>query len=260
MYIPYVKKASDGTWTDGGVLRLVTKNDPTPTNWTWSTLIDNVGPVTASVAKIYDKTAMNLWAYFGTGRYYYVQNTASDDPKGIRRLFGIKDPCMKSTGYDFTCTDPADFSKLTDVTDINDAKAVTVSGTADGSKFFGWYISLDPDGLYTYPPDPETNFMAERDIANPLATSSGVVYFTSYKPYTDLCLFGGKSFIWTLKYNTGDFPNVTGLVLVQTSTGAIEQLPIKDRKSSALEGLPNGSPTMQKPPAAANRFIHMRER
>jgi type IV pilus assembly protein PilY1 len=260
IYIPYVKKASDGTWTDGGVLRLVTKNDPTPANWTWSTLIDNIGPVTASVAKIFDMTAMNQWVYFGTGRYYYVQNTSSDDPKGQRRLFGIKDPCMKGTGYDFSCTTARNFSDLSDVTDIKDAQALTSSGTANGSGFFGWYISLDPDGLYTYLPDPETNFMAERDIANPLATSSGVVYFTTYKPYTDLCLLGGKSFIWTLQYNTGDFPHVTGLALVQTSTGAIEQLPITDRKSTALEGLPSGSPTMQKPPAAANRFIHVRER
>jgi type IV pilus assembly protein PilY1 len=286
LYIPYVKKATDGTWTDGGVGRLVTNSDPADpgTNWSWSTLIDGIGPVTASVGKLYDANHGNLWAYFGTGRYYYVKNSGSDDPSGQRYIFGIKDPCVTSSGLTVGCTTSLTFcangcsnSSCTlpspdcgDLRNVMDLTNVPTPETADGGSFDGWYISLDPDGAYTYPPDLLTNFTCERQITDPLAATSGVTYYTTYKPFSDICQLGGKSFIWALQYNTGGAPtNLKGKVLMQVSTGSIEQKDLATaftekggRKSGDMDGKPpeiQGLSVIASPPAV-NRTIHVRER
>jgi type IV pilus assembly protein PilY1 len=158
-------------------------------------------------------------------------------------------------------------SDLIDVTTVANAPDPTI---ANGSTVAGWYLAMDPAGEYTYPPDAETSFTAERSITDPLAASSGVVYFTTYKPFTNLCLLGGKSFIWALQYNTGGTPtNLRGKVLIQVSTGAIEQRDLSTtftgaggRKSEAIEGKP---PEMQglsvlAAPLPVNRVIHIKER
>ncbi len=268
VYVPYVRlDSSAGTWTQGGVGRLVTNADPNPANWTWSTLIDGVGPVTAAVAKVYDATMQNLWVYFGTGRYYYVRSSSADDPNGQRYLFGIKDPCVTQLSSNSACTAGQSFSALTDVTNISNVPGASV---ANASGFNGWYVQMDQSGAYTYSPDPQTNFWAERDVTDPLATTGGVVYFTTFKPYTDVCLLGGKTFIWAFQYNTGGAPTgLKGQVLVQLSTGAIQQQNLSSaftsaggRKTASMEGKP---PEVQglnviSAPAPVNRIVHVRER
>lgn len=263
LYVPYVKKASSGTWTDGGVGRLMTMKDPDPTNWIWSTLIDGIGPVTSAATKIYDAVNQNVWVFFGTGRYSYVQTSTLDDASGQRYLFGVKDQCSGALNSNTACSTSTSFDKLSDVTDISNVQSTDITNDA---KFFGWYIGLDGSGAFTYPPDTETNFMAERVITDPLAASSGVVYFTSYKPYTDLCQLGGKSFIWATQYNTGGMPSyLRGKVLIQVSTGSIEQKDLSeftDRKSPPFEGKPpemQGLSVLAAPPAV-KRTIHVRER
>jgi type IV pilus assembly protein PilY1 len=271
VYVPFVTAAADGTWTDGGVGRLMTMRNPDPSTWAWNKLIEGIGPVTSAVAKIYDKNTGNLWVLFGTGRYYYVQNSASDDPNGQRRLFGIKDPCELAIANNTACTagDPSvQFSTLTDVTDV--ANVPLTSDIADASPFKGWYISLDPAGLYTYPPDAATNFVAERVITDPLVTTSGLAYFTTYKPFTDLCLLSGNSFIWVVQYNTGGPPlGLQGLALVQTSTGAIQQINLSSaltegggRKALVGPGQPpvDQGLSVQVPAQPVRRTIHVKER
>jgi type IV pilus assembly protein PilY1 len=247
----------------------MTKKDPLPANWQVSTLIDNndIGPVTAAVVKINDSTANNLWVYFGEGRYYYLKSNSSDDPSPSvnRRLFGIKDKCLPKMKIAGTpCSDSVDILTLNDVTSI------TPASTPPPVDDQGWVLSLDPKDT------PTVGLNAERDITDPLATSGGVVYFTTYKPYTDLCTLGGKAFIWAFKYDTGGIPtNLRGKVLVQVSTGSIEQKDLASafggdgnrqntvgRKTGAMEGKP---PEMQglsvvSAPAAVNRTIHVRER
>ena len=133
----------------------------------------------------------------------------------------------------------------------------------------GWVIDLQTSG-FTEPANPTTNYMAERVITDPLAGSSGIVFFTTYKPYTDLCLLGGKSFIWAVQYNTGGpATGLRGKVLVQVSTGSIEQKDLSSvftdqgkRRSSAIEGKPpemQGLSVLSAPPPV-KRTIHMRER
>jgi type IV pilus assembly protein PilY1 len=287
-YVPYIQKctattaapspfASNNvctidTWTNGGMGRLSTKRDTDPANWTWSTVMENTGPVTSAVGKIIDQTNSNLWVYFGTGRYYFTQTTA-DDAGGQRFLFGVKDPCFTSSGYDLACTTTATLaiSPFTGLTDVSDIANVPSSSVANGSTFKGWYLALDPSGTYTYAPDPATSFSAERVITDPLASiGQGVVYFTTYKPSNDLCSFGGKSFIWALQYNTGGIPSLlSGKALIQVSTGAIEQKDLATaftgaggRKSAAMEGKPpeaQGLSIIAGPPPT-RKVIHVKER
>jgi type IV pilus assembly protein PilY1 len=268
VYIPYVKKDVT-TWTQGGVGRLLTNESTSPSDWDWSPVMDNIGPVTSAVVNLQNKKRGELWLYFGTGRYYFELANNTDDATGQRQIFGIKEPCFNTAGLDSTCTTSRTIGELTDVTVIaNVPSDPTVAG------YNGWYINLDAAGSFTYS-EAGTNvtrdYKAERTITDPVTTTTGLVFFTTYKPYGDICAYGGKSFIWAVKYDTGGAPGalLKGVALVQVSTGAIEQVDLSTafadaggRKTSALEGVP---PTAQglslvSTPPPIKRVIHMRER
>ncbi len=68
LYLGYTKCAdspctSSSTWTKGGVLRLVTKENADPGQWAVSTVVDNIGPVTAAITKLQDRRNGRLWLY-----------------------------------------------------------------------------------------------------------------------------------------------------------------------------------------------------
>lgn len=302
IYVGYVKKVGSGTsatWTDGGVGRILTGNT-TPTDggggsWKWSKVIDGtttypIGPVTSAVARLQNTNLDTNWLFFGAGRYYFENpptgtNTTPeiDDADGQRRLFGVKDPCfIGGTINPTACASisPVSFLTLTDVTNIG---SVPAEGDANLAVFKGWYISLDgPSTIgttstyFTY--DNVTRpFRSERVITDPLATTSGVVFFTSYKPYADECALGGKSFLWALRYNTGGAPSyavMKGKALVQVSTASVEQLDLSTafqgdatlhkggRRTGAIEGVPptaQGLSLLSQPPPV-KRIMHMMER
>jgi len=92
----------------------------------------------------------------------------------------------------------------------------------------GWYISLEgptntniPAGGIT-----TTNITptAERVMTDPVAVPNGAVFFTTFAPASDICAFGGNTFLWRVKYNTGSFIGMKGSALLQLSTGEIKEL------------------------------------
>jgi type IV pilus assembly protein PilY1 len=271
IYVGYVTKAADNTWTQGGVLRILTKESDTPSNWVVSKVMENTGPVTSSVVKLQNNKTHNLWLFFGTGRYYYEREANVDDPTNPRSLFGVKEPCFTSANtIDTTCTSPVS-GTLEDVT-------TNPSATPEEIGDYGWHIDLEDDGSYTYSEGGVSvtrDYLTERVITDPLATSSGLVFFTTYKPYDDVCLYGGKSFIWAVRYNTGGAAGalLKGVALLQVSTGSIEQIDLSTafantaegkwgRRTTALEGVPptaQGLSIMSTPPPV-KKVIHMRER
>lgn len=277
IYVPYVKQATDGTWTDGGVGRLATNGSLDPNSWYFSKLIDGIGPVTSAVVKLQNTTTNTLWTFFGTGRYYYERGSTMDDGAGQRQIFGVKDGCFSGSGYHASSSDSCTSSPLSWCGSLLSTSTTTcgvitnVTSTAnipsnpDDPNFKGWYINLDADQV------PDASLRAERVITDPLAATSGVVFFTTYKPYSDQCALGGRSYIWAVKYNNGGSAGslLQGKALVQVSTGSIEQLNLSsafndkgDRRSGGLEGVP---PTAQglsilSTPAPVKRILHMRER
>jgi type IV pilus assembly protein PilY1 len=297
IYVGYVKRAGTSgnyTWTDGGVGRILTANT-TPTNasggsWKWSPVIDGIGPVTSSVARLQNNNYGTNWLFFGTGRYFFENpptgtNTTPDidDPTNQRRLFGLKDPCFISHFISPTCTSSVTFS-TSDSTfpNVTSIASVPAESVANSSGFKGWYIDLDPSANYSYDNTAARLFRSERVITDPLATTSGVVFFTTYKPYGDECALGGKSFLWALRYNSGGVASsavMKGKALVQVSTASVEQLDLgtafkmasgegagglhKDgRRTGAIEGVPptsQGLSLLSQPPPV-KRIMHMMER
>jgi type IV pilus assembly protein PilY1 len=82
----------------------------------------------------------------------------------------------------------------------------------------GWYIDLDA---------------GERVVTDTVATVNGSVFYTTYKPTSDACGYGGKSYFWGVQYDTGNTLPASakqGKILIQLSTGSFAELNL----SSAL--------------------------
>ncbi len=269
VYIGYTRKCvsgdtdcEEGTWTKGGVIRLLTKELIDPANWAASHLIKDIGPVTTSVTKLQDRRNKNLWIYLGTGRYFYKNDT----PSQVQSLYGIKDPCYVSNKMNGNCTDSVDTSKFVNQSGSEStAPAVTLAGDRTG-----WYITLDASS---------TGYSAERVITDPLASTAGAVFFTTFVPSNDVCKFGGDTYIWALRYDTGGIPPgraMQGKALMQVSTGAFAEISLKDAFKSkdgnqreegrklnvAISGVPptaQGLSLITNPPPV-KKILHVREK
>jgi type IV pilus assembly protein PilY1 len=236
-------------------------------------VIKGVGPVTSSVVRLQSNTYNTNWLFFGTGRYYFATPSLLDDESTQRKLFGVKEPCFTTNQNIISgCTtrvEPGDLQPIADTT-------IIAEGTANGTGFPGWSIELDTTVSVNYDGTTAKAYQAERVITDPLAISSGIVFFTTFRPYGDDCAIGGRTFLWAVRYNTGGVPAyaLQGKALMQVSTASVEQLDLSTafsgadlihrggRRSFALEGVP---PTAQglsllSPPPPVKRILHMKER
>lgn len=232
IYIPYSKwNSMTGSWI-GGIGRFVTNGiDATSPNFTnrWSNVITTSGPVTSAPVFLRSKNKHELWMYFGTGRYFYK----TDDLTGKRRIYGIKEPCYSDTtdNIDPACTTTVSEGSLSDSTS-------SISSSIGN----GWYINLDcasGDSGCTY--NAPSGYSAERVITTPLASPVGAVFFTTFSPTSDLCGYGGNSYIWAVNYRTGGVaPSAAlqGKGLLQLSTGEIREI---DLKTAFTDRIPSGS-------------------
>jgi type IV pilus assembly protein PilY1 len=281
-------------WTEGGVLRIATKESPTPNDWfPPSTVIDStvfdemMGPVTAAVTKLQNYDTKKVFLYFGTGRYFYrIADQIDDDgSSGIRRkLYGVLEPCYNKESGSFKpdCTDLA-----------AKPKNVTISSKViNPEEDIGWYIDMDlctdSSGAELSCADPAASLKAERMVTDPLATNIGAVFFTTTKPTSDVCEWGGRTHFWAVKYDTGGAVKkgtLRGRALVQVSTGSIEEKDLSKaftpseggnkidagdttgatvggRRTDMIPGVPpTGSPPgIIIPPKPVNRIVHIKER
>ena len=270
LYVGYVKKGTDGTWTDGGVLRVVIPENSDPsslnpnTQWKLSTVIDGIGPVTTSIATL-QGNGLNL--FFGTGRFYYP----GDDSSGQRMMLGVQEPCFKDpvTHPDGTITKGGDIddNNCTTSLSLSDLTNQT-AGTGTGLSVLGnkgWYINLDAAS---------GNFGAERLVTNPSAFTNGNVFFTTFKPTGDICSFGGNSYLWGVNYKTGlAIPSgrLKGKALIQVSTGSFEEVDLSsaftDKAYRRMTAPMSGKPPADAPPFVSNsglapmkRILHIQER
>jgi len=282
IYIGYTAKdttVTPNTWTKGGVLRLVTKDNPDPAQWALSTVINDIGPVTTTVTKLQDRAHEMLWLYFGTGRYFYK----NDDPalSVQQRLYGIKEPCYATANRGAhtplasvaggsnndiapACTDAVSGTIVNQSGDAATAPAASLDDKAPG-----WYINLDAA---------DSASLAERVITDPVALPNGNVFFTTFKPSSDICKFGGDTLIWAIRYDTGGLPparTMQGTALMQVSTGAFAEVKLATafsnpgnlrlhgrRLATPIQGVP---PTAQglsliTNPKAVKKYIHIREK
>ncbi len=254
-------------WDKGGILRLVTNNDPDPLNWFISTLIDNgdIGPITSSVDMLQDRTNRKLWLFFGEGIYF-----SYDDNLGGQRIFGMTDPCYRgdpehaNTFYTTAATCPA-------VT-LAQLKDQTRTPTAPLTSEKGWYISLTAAS---------GSSGAERLYGKLTANTTGVVLYPTFIPSTDICSGSGMTSLWSVKYNTGGVPPKSGLQGKLIATTSANPIPTSINLAEAFTrsggrqldagivlsgaaggggGGVGGSGTMIRNPAPVKRTINFQER
>jgi type IV pilus assembly protein PilY1 len=255
-------------WTDGGVIRLLTKESTNPLEWKIKTVISGVGPVTSGIARLQDRKNHKLWLYFGSGRLYY----GGDDKTNTRYIMGVTDPCynFNPTGaanvppkdaIDPTCLDTSPPAVM-NLTNLKSQATITSCALGDKS---GWYISLDAAS---------TTMDAERDITDPVSLTNGIVQFTTFKPAADVCKFGGDSYVWAVKYDDGcAVPSslLGAKVLLQVSTGAFEEVYLKtaltDRDGRKMGTALTGRPPTPPPPIVTNagnkppkKIVHIQEK
>ncbi|WP_246043761.1 pilus assembly protein [Geomonas edaphica] len=263
IYIGYTKKnTTTNTWSDGGVVRIMTKETDTVANWEWSEVVRDTGPVVTSISRLQDRKNKHLWLYFGSGRYYYRAGKDIDDFTNQRSIYGIKDPCYNTDAnpgnlIDKTC-------KATVTSGITDQSTSIATDIGDG----GWKIDLD---------GASGDFGAERIVTDAVALTNGTVFLTSFMPTADPCGFGGNSFLWAVGYDTGGRPSdaaLTGKALIQLSTGEFKEIDLQSAFGSGAARLlrRTGVPMTGKPPADAfpivsksgnkpvKRIMHIQER
>ena len=272
VYVSYTKAslATSGSqkdyplaWNKGGVVRLVTNNDPDPANWFVSTLIDDIGPVTRSVDVLQNKSTKKMWVFWGEGRYFYN----GDDLLTQMKIYGVADPCYS---YDLN-----HLNKLS--TEIDYCPSVTMAQLKDqttsptaslGTTDKGWYINL-------YVASGTSG--AERMTGGISANTNGVVFYTTFVPSSDLCVAGGFPSGWAVNANTGGTPSgrsMEGKIILTTSDQPIAKaVNIKSlyteeggrKMSLAVSNSLKGMPPPQPPPnillpKPSNRIVNIQER
>jgi type IV pilus assembly protein PilY1 len=184
-----------------------------------------------------------------------------DDFSGQRSLFGIKEPCyntvtMPGNVLDKTCT-----SAVTSASIINQTSAISTIAAGDP----GWRINLDAS---------TTSMGAERVVTDTVALTNGTVFFTSFKPSNDVCGYGGDSFLWGVKYDTGgqgSSSTMKGKALIQLSTGAFSEIDLSsaftDKLNRRMATPMTGKPPSDAPPIISNsqnkpikKILHIQEK
>ncbi|HZV82818.1 MAG TPA: pilus assembly protein PilY, partial [Geobacteraceae bacterium] len=265
VYVGYVRKdTATNTWTRGGVGRINTMEslDPADTTapWVWRPILSDIGPVTTAISRLQDKKNRNLWLFFGAGRYFYRESASLDDYNGNRRIFGMKDPCYNTTAVpgnflDKSCTDTVSAGTMVDQTS-------SISTIAAGNA--GWYIHLDAE---------TATEAAERVVTDTVALTNGSVFFTSFKPTMDICGYGGNSYLWGVKYDTGGQAAASALqgkALIQLSTGEFKEVDLatafQDKNNRRMQTPMTGKPPSDAPPIISNsmnkpikKILHIQE-
>ncbi len=207
------------------------------TNWTVTTLVNTDGPVTASPEFAFDSQG-NLWCYFGTGKYFGQGDKTSTEQQ---YLYGVKDTCWGynsgSWSYGSSCSAVTDIYDTTNIEvsatvadymcmceggevetcpDTQPAKqnnechcgdkvvtkvtGVTVSNCdnhTDWQSCASYIASHDGWKLALSVSSP-----AERVISKPSVIGQ-VAMFTTFTPNSDVCGFGGNSYLYSLYYKAG---------------------------------------------------------
>jgi type IV pilus assembly protein PilY1 len=221
--VPWVKSLA-GAYVYDGVDIANYSDNPTDAiadkQWQFHELFDAGAPITAAPALSTDKYD-NTYIYFGTGRYYNTDDKTNSD---TQYLFGIKDPFFNPQ---WDAADDAfpgggtayyhnyDASLTLTTGDLFDADSyvVTTTGLVDGdlARITGWSSLL---GVVRNTEDQAANpdfydgwmrsltTSKERILTKP-AILGGILFVPSFVPNSDVCGYGGSSYLYGLYYETG---------------------------------------------------------
>lgn len=175
-----ITKKTGTVWQGNiGALKITDEN---PNNWTFIKIFNSaLGPVTAKVEYM-QCFGMN-YIYFGTGRWFYKEDTPGQNANDKEALYGVRiDGCLTGS----TCNINAAHS-------VND----TCSELENGTDTVAWMLS---ESL-----EPRTSkYNKERNITDPTPIpSENLILFTTMQPTGDICGFGGRTRVWALNCATG---------------------------------------------------------
>jgi len=224
----------EGTWGGwGGKLYRWVTNEGDPQDWSTPAVMIDVGrPVTAAPSIGTDGTF--FWVYFGTGRFFDIKDKSDASSNAQEYFYGIKEPVDADTGdftwapvdNTFSTTKPAAGNDagsrtLLQVDGIEVQEAITpyastlncktgasgclpsdvgtfadlrdyIVGTCDPTNGCtgtdGWVLALEED--------------RERNLGQG-ALLGGLMTFTTYQPFADICKPEGEAFLYGVYYQTG---------------------------------------------------------
>ncbi len=194
------------------------KYNPDPYGWSDIKLLALApAPITGPLALSTDRFK-NTWIYGGTGRYMDQPDKTNE---AQNYLFGIKDPLKYGLNTDYENEANLDpISIYPNANDLFDADPYTVSAggaiTNGGAitswrqllqaarSFKGWRRSLCPGSIIAGAWDQSCSNSgpSERSLSKP-ALLSGIVFFPTFSPSSDVCGFGGEGRLFALYYETG---------------------------------------------------------
>jgi type IV pilus assembly protein PilY1 len=161
--------------------------DSDPASWSNKQLFtaESGQPISIPMSlAFYDADPSHLFVYFGTGKYYTVEDRVDNTPQSFYAVKDNGNPVAKGS--------------LTNQT--------TACNSAEGSQ--GWYIDLVANP-------------GERVTASPLV-AGGIVFFTTFEPdLEDPCKCGGTSRLYAVQYDTGCPP--TSPVLDINGDGRVDE-------------------------------------
>ncbi len=227
------------TWTKGGVGRILTKNStPGAGVWTFGRVIENIGPVTASVARMQSRATARL-AVLGTGGIttkFPTGPTTTPRSTSQRAAAALRDQGTVFTQntrqhelHDNITFRPLPPSTVTDVADVP-----TASSRIRGFK--GWFFDLDTSG--TTPTTKHSRFNAPSGRSRPLATlRRGLLHHLS-RTGTSARSAGRDSVGGRYTRRHASAAVMKGKALVQVSTASVSSSTCQPFR----EGRPQGRP------------------
>ncbi|WP_022670308.1 VWA domain-containing protein [Hippea alviniae] len=212
-----VVEYKNGEWK-GNVIG-IRPSDLNPANWDYFKLFTTpIGPVVASIN--YEKCFKKHFIYFGSGRYFYKDDTPDGE---VEKLYGLEiDDCLNN---DCSFTPSGLYTSDDSCSHI-------------GENGYGWYQNLLEEG---------DGYNKERTITGATTTDENVVFFTTTQPTSDVCGFGGRSRLWGMNCATGESltnqqcknyqtGKIIGTLLLQTSVGEISKFDINITNVTKPEG------------------------
>lgn len=228
---------------------ITTKGNRNEIEWNIAQIFNSgSAPVTAKIE--YGNCYGNNYIYFGTGRWFYKLDTpGNSNGQESNSLWGVEiDQCIE----DLVNERNNPRCGINGAHNTHLADDLCRNGAVSTSDDVSWQmgdLSTNTGGDY---------FM-ERNITDP-TFGSNMVFFTTMRPSSDICDFGGQTRVWGFNCRTGhsitydcsgELPErPKGALLLQLSGGNIEDLQLASFNSAPPEymtGIPpeSGTPLIQ---------------
>lgn len=211
-----------GAWS-GKMYRIVTNADDdwtTPDAWDAPSVLYNPNrPITAAASAGWDGT--NFWIYFGTGRFFDKRDKTDASSNAQESYYGIKEPfyCsgVNSGNFTWETIDSADITQTGDIlVQAADEPEQSLLSCAEVdpclpigvTNFKELVTDIAGEGcvndLLTGAAGWKMDFKEPRERNLGQATLfGGLLTFTTYQPFDDVCKPEGESFLYAPYYQTG---------------------------------------------------------